>query len=281
MVLAFEGFSDLNSSNSPNFDVEVGLKRRTSDLSIPSIDSSREPLPLMSLETISMPNEGEVNAPDTNISNNLVGQASAKGTNLVSDSNAIASEVAPASGSRLMSSTQAAAMDLYMQPSDFSDDYVFECETGLIDLETGENLALELYWGDIMPLDISDSDLFGADGIDGYDETLGDPAWETLLGELFAEDNSSLPDYISDYSTFWDVSVLSSIFGEDYTDAVSQELMGIDQELTSEDPAFEGDLSCVCGGIYVQEASVTDAVPTGTGEFVANDLLQPTAIDLG
>ncbi|MGF1602034.1 MAG: vanadium-dependent haloperoxidase [Thermosynechococcaceae cyanobacterium] len=115
--------------------------------------------------------------------------------------------------------------------------------------------------------------------IDGFAETIADPDWKPLLGELFPGDNPPFPDYISGHSTFGGAAagVLSNIFGEDYTfNAVSQELVGVVRQLSFESLAFEDAISRVYGGVHVREASVTDAVPVGNaiGDFVANNLLQ-------
>lgn len=116
---------------------------------------------------------------------------------------------------------------------------------------------------------------------DGFEETVADPDWDPLLGVLIdGANNPPFPDYISGHSTFGGAfaGVLSNIFGEDYTfPTVSQELIGVVREQTFANAAFEDAISRVYGGVHVLEASVTDAVPTGTGigDFVANNLLQP------
>lgn len=119
------------------------------------------------------------------------------------------------------------------------------------------------------------TDITGLYAIDGRQDTIVDPEWESFV------ETPPFPDYISGHATIGGAAalVLSSFFGEDFDfTAVSPDLPGVVRSYDSfQDAAIENANSRLYGGVHPFEAGVGEALPVGNaiGEFVVANIAQP------
>ena len=119
------------------------------------------------------------------------------------------------------------------------------------------------------------TDITGLYAIDGREDTIVDPEWESFV------ETPPFPDYISGHATIGGAAapVLSSFFGEDFDfTAVSPDLPGVVRSYESfQDAAIENANSRLYGGVHPFESGVGEALPTGNaiGEFVVANIAQP------
>ncbi|MGB3650167.1 MAG: hypothetical protein WBA41_03035 [Rivularia sp. (in: cyanobacteria)] len=119
------------------------------------------------------------------------------------------------------------------------------------------------------------TDITGLYAIDGREDTVVDPEWESFV------ETPPFPDYISGHATIGGAAapVLASYYGEDFEfPAVSPDLPGIVRFYDSfQDAAIENAESRVFGGVHTFDSGVGEALPTGNaiGDFVVDNIAQP------